>query len=107
MDLLGAAYAPVAAGPRVNTSAANRAQEEVAKYRQVAPVPLSEDPLKWWSMHEREYPLLSLQAKCYLCVPGTSVPAERIFSTAGDIVTAQRSCLLPEHVDQLLFLQKN
>ncbi|XP_060787767.1 E3 SUMO-protein ligase ZBED1-like [Neoarius graeffei] len=25
----------------------------------------------------------------------------------GDIVTAQRSCLTPQHVDQLLFLQKN
>lgn len=54
--------------------AADRAQEEVTKYRQVAPVPLSEDPLKWWRMHEEEYPLLSLQAKCYLCVPGTCSP---------------------------------
>uniref|UniRef100_A0A3B1IEW9 BED-type domain-containing protein n=1 Tax=Astyanax mexicanus TaxID=7994 RepID=A0A3B1IEW9_ASTMX len=42
-----------------------------------------------------------------LCIPGTSVAAERVFSTAGDIVTAQRSSLTPEHVDQLLFLQKN
>ncbi|XP_039510910.1 E3 SUMO-protein ligase ZBED1-like [Pimephales promelas] len=99
LDLLGAAYvcAPVA----------DRAREEVGKYREVTPIPLSDDPLKWWCKHEGVYPLLSLQAKRYLCVPGTSVPAERIFSTAGDIITAQRSCLLPEHVDQLLFLQKN
>ncbi|KAL2079766.1 hypothetical protein ACEWY4_025510 [Coilia grayii] len=105
LDLLGAAYAPVS--PRVNSTVADRAKEEVAKYREVAPLPLSENPLKWWSMHEGEYPLLSRQAKRYLCVPGTSVPAERIFSTAGDILTAKRNCLLPEHVDQLLFLHKN
>ncbi|KAK1894208.1 Zinc finger BED domain containing protein 1 [Dissostichus eleginoides] len=37
----------------------------------------------------------------------TSVSAERVFSTAGDVVTAKRSTLKPEHVDKLLFLQKN
>ncbi|XP_016128723.1 zinc finger BED domain-containing protein 1-like [Sinocyclocheilus grahami] len=105
LDLLGAAYAPVA--KVVSATAADRAREEVVKYREVIPIPLSEEPLKWWCKHEGVYPLLSLQAKRYLCVPGTSVPAEIIFSTAGDIITAQRSCLLPEHVDQLLFLQKN
>jgi len=43
----------------------------------------------------------------FLCIPGTSVPAERVFSTAGDIVNAQRSVLRPDHVDQLIFLKKN
>ncbi|MCI4379867.1 hypothetical protein PGIGA_G00233330 [Pangasianodon gigas] len=33
-------------------NAADRAQEEVIKYREVTPVPLSEDPLKWWTMDE-------------------------------------------------------
>uniref|UniRef100_A0A3P8QZG9 BED-type domain-containing protein n=1 Tax=Astatotilapia calliptera TaxID=8154 RepID=A0A3P8QZG9_ASTCA len=84
-----------------------KAKEEVNRYRGVEPVALSEDPLIWWRDHEREYPLLALQAKQYLSIPGTSVPSERVFSTAGDIVTAQRSCLTPQHVDQLLFLQKN
>ena len=40
-------------------------------------------------------------------VPGTSVSSERVFSTAGDIITAQRSALLLEHIDQILFLNKN
>ncbi len=37
------------------------------------------------------------------------MPAERVFSTAGDIdiVNAQRSVLRPDHVDQLIFLKKN
>ena len=105
MFLLGSAYKP-------NDSAslktlADKAQEEVKKYREVPDIPLSENPLQWWKMHAEEYPLLARQAKRYLCVPGTSVPSERVFSTAGDIVTAKRSCLTSQHVDQLLFLHKN
>ena len=76
-------------------------------YSTAASLPLSENPLDWWKDHHREYPLLAKLAKQYLCVPGTSVSAERVFSTAGDIVTAQRSTLTAEHVDQLLFLHKN
>lgn len=30
-----------------------------------------------------------------------------MFSTVGDIISAQRSALLPENVDQILFQQKS
>ncbi|KAE8297845.1 hypothetical protein D5F01_LYC02317 [Larimichthys crocea] len=70
-------------------------------------IPLSGCPLKWWQDHCSRYPLLSQLAKACLAVPATSVPSERIFSTAGDIVNAQRSQLLPENVDMLIFLKKN
>ena len=102
-DLLGNTYAPVA----VSRTSSDKALDEVMRYKEVKSLPLSTNPLNWWREHEGEYPLLSCQAKRYLCIPGTSVPAERIFSTAGDIVTAQRSALNPEHVDQLIFLNKN
>lgn len=82
-------------------------EEEVTKYRSAPSLPLSEDPLNWWKKNQQIYPLISKLAKRYLCIPGTSVSAERVFSTAGDIVTAQRSTLASEHVDQLLFLHKN
>ncbi|XP_076742690.1 E3 SUMO-protein ligase ZBED1-like [Maylandia zebra] len=103
--LLGPAYSTKTTAPQKTPT--QKTKEEVNRYRDVEPVALSEDPLIWWRDHEREYPLLALQAKQYLSIPGTSVPSERVFSTAGDIVTAQRSCLTPQHVDQLLFLQKN
>lgn len=103
--LLGPAYSTKTTAPQKTPT--QKAKEEVNRYRDVEPVALSENPLIWWRDHEREYPLLALQAKQYLSIPGTSVPSERVFSTAGDIVTAQRSCLTPQHVDQLLFLQKN
>ena len=53
------------------------------------------------------YPMIANVAKRYLCIPGSSVSAERVFSTARDIVTAQRSTLKSEHIDQLVFLHKN
>lgn len=87
-------------GLRVNTSAADKALEEVAKYKHAALLPLSEDLLKCWSMHERESTHFCPFRQNATRVPGTSTPAERIFFTVGDIVTAH-SCLLPENVDQL------
>ena len=47
-----------------------------------------------------KYPILSKLAKRYLCVPATSVAGERVFSSAGDLVSTQRSCLRSEHVDK-------
>lgn len=80
----------------------------MTKYKEAPPLSLAEgNPLSWWKEHQCEYPLLSHLAKVYLCIPGTSVSSERVFSTAGDIVTAQRSLLSSDHVDQLLFLNKN
>ncbi|KAK9528502.1 hypothetical protein VZT92_012656 [Zoarces viviparus] len=65
------------------------------------------DPLVWWKSNECKYPHIAMMARRYLAVPGTLVPSERVFSTAGDIVTAKRSTLSPENVDILIFLKKN
>ena len=55
----------------------------------------------------KKYSILSSLAKKYLSIPATSVSSERCFSTAGNIVTAKRSCLLPKNVDMLIFLYQN
>lgn len=80
---------------------------EIDLYRREASIPLSCCPLKWWRENSCKYPSMSPLAKAYLSIPATSVPSERVFSTAGDIVTAQRSQMLPEIVDMLIFLKKN
>lgn len=104
VNLLGKTFSEVSV---VRKSPSTRAEEELKKYLEAPPLSLSENPLCWWRTHEADFPLLAGQAKRFLCIPGTCVAAERVFSTAGDIVTAQRSSLTPTHVDQLLFLQKN
>lgn len=104
--LLGERYGGGAARHKTNTQE-DEAKEQMTRYKEADLLEVKEDPLVWWKDHQYEYPLLSHLAKRYLCIPGTSVSSERVFSTAGDIITAQRSALLPEHVDQLLFLNKN
>nr|XP_057922488.1 E3 SUMO-protein ligase ZBED1-like [Doryrhamphus excisus] len=84
-----------------------RAEREMQNYRKEPSIPLSSCPLKWWRENCGQYPLLSYLAKACLSVPATCVPSERIFSTAGDIVSAQRSQLLPENVNMFIFLKKN
>ncbi|XP_072568141.1 E3 SUMO-protein ligase ZBED1-like isoform X2 [Paramormyrops kingsleyae] len=105
-DLLGQTYGAVR--PSLRKTTHELAEEEMKKYKEAAPLSLTgANPLDWWKQHQNEYPLLSHLAKRYLCIPGTSVSSERVFSTAGDIITAQRSALSPKHVDQILFLSKN
>lgn len=88
-------------------STQTRGEEEVRKYLEAPSLPLTDNPLEWWSSNDLVYPRLVKLAKRHLCIPGTSVAAEIVFSTAGDIVSAQRSMLTPQHVDQLVFLHKN
>lgn len=104
-SLLGEAYRPREG--EAQKTPAEKAKDEIRRYRAARAAGLQENPLDWWRSNEREYPLLARVAKRYLCVPGTSVASERVFSTAGDIVTAKRSCLTSGHVNELLFLQKN
>ena len=63
--------------------------------------------LAWWKENETVYPTVCKVALKYLCVPATSVPSERVFSCAGTIVTDRRTCLKPEKVNQLIFLNQN
>ena len=82
-------------------------ESELANYKVEETMPLNSNPLLWWKAKELKYSILSKLAKGYLCVPATSVASERVVSSAGDLVSAQRSCLHSEHVGKLIFLMKN
>ena len=45
--------------------------------------------------------------KIYLCICGTSVPSERLFSKSGFIIDAFHSRLMLEKVNMFTFLAKN
>lgn len=64
-------------------------------------------PILWWRINRDKYPLLAQMAMKYLHIPATSVPSERVFSTAGNILTKKRSSLTAENADMLVFLNKN
>ncbi len=82
-------------------------EDELELYWKETSIPLDEDPLRWWCGMSRRFPKLYRLACRYLCVPATSVPAERVFSSAGIIVNRLRSRLSPDHVDMLISLNKN
>ncbi|WAQ95606.1 ZBED1-like protein [Mya arenaria] len=64
-------------------------------------------PLTWWKDNESKYPRVAVVAKQILCIPATSVPSERVFSTAGILVSKLRNRLSPSLVDNIIFLNKN
>ncbi|XP_045201083.1 E3 SUMO-protein ligase ZBED1-like [Mercenaria mercenaria] len=103
-DILGEVFIARVEAPK---SSQELAQMEVIQYKSEPPVSLNDNPLQWWKQRELRFPFLSKLAKCLLCIPATSVPSERVFSTAGDILTAQRASLKAKHVDKLIFLKKN
>ena len=82
-------------------------RQELVDYGREPPIPVTADPLAWWRSRCPRFTRLARLAKRMLSVPGTSVPAERVFSAAGATVTARRSNLTSENVDKLLFLNKN
>ena len=53
------------------------------------------------------FSLVSKVAQCYLNIPATSTPSERVFSIPGNTVTQKRSCLKPKNVNAIIFLNKN
>lgn len=43
----------------------------------------------------------------FLCIPGSSVESERIFSSTGQLLSEKRSRLKAKNVNMISFLHKN
>lgn len=82
-------------------------ETELNSYLQAPNADSETNPLAWWKTHSTTYPRVSLLARRYLCIPATSSPSERAFSTGGNIVSCHRAALRPDAVDRLVFLAKN
>ncbi|GET51784.1 zinc finger BED domain-containing protein 1-like [Rhizophagus irregularis DAOM 181602=DAOM 197198] len=61
----------------------------------------------WWSVNEVTLSVLAQIARKYLSIPAASMPSERLFSDAGNHISARRTRLSPDLVDKMLFLKKN
>ena len=60
-----------------------------------------------WKIHQKNVPNLFKVFKKYIHIPATSVPSERMFSLAGNVITEKRSRLIPRNVNLLTFLHHN
>lgn len=61
----------------------------------------------WWKEHEKTLPLLASYARRFIAIPASSASSERLFSTAGNVVTARRYNLDPSTTEMLTFCQQN
>ncbi|XP_039515830.1 E3 SUMO-protein ligase ZBED1 [Pimephales promelas] len=103
----GVASASAAVSGSTSFSLKEAIEGELKGYVSIPNAESEMNPLEWWKVHEANFPRVSQLAKKYLCIPATSAPSERAFSTGGNIVTCQRATLKPDKVNQLVFLSKN
>ena len=84
-------------------------KDEFQHYLNVVELPALEeyDPYAWWLANKNQYPILHNLALKYLSIPATSVPSERLFSDAKNLVTPQRTRLNSNLINQLMFLKRN
>ncbi|XP_036067046.1 zinc finger BED domain-containing protein 4-like [Oryzias melastigma] len=92
---------------RMNSNSTADSIVEVQRYLAEGNTPRTQDPLQYWKNNRKTYPHLYLLALKYLCTPSSSVPCERVFSKAGELVSKRRNRLGAKTLQKLLFLNKN
>ncbi|XP_072392331.1 zinc finger BED domain-containing protein 4-like [Diabrotica undecimpunctata] len=85
----------------------SRAIIEVQRFLEDEILPRNENPLNWWREHKYHYPTLSIIAQEKLCALASSVPCERLFSKAGQVLNERRTRLSDKKTKMLLFLNMN
>lgn len=89
-------------------NAMDSAKQDIHTFLSLPCQPRSSDPLHWWKgLGKDKFPLLFQLAQKYLCIPATSVPSERVFSMAGQIISKKRNRLGDECARKLIILNHN
>lgn len=87
--------------------AEDQAHLEVEHFKAFHGQKLDANPLQFYREHQGKFPTITQLALKTLCIPGSSVPSERIFSLAGNTISQERVRIDPEKADMLIFLPKN
>ncbi|XP_076137405.1 E3 SUMO-protein ligase ZBED1-like [Alosa pseudoharengus] len=80
---------------RRSSSVTADATIEVDRYLSETNLARTEDPLGYWNKQKLQHPNLYKLALTFLCCPASSVPCERVFSKAGEVVSKKRNRLNP------------
>jgi hAT family C-terminal dimerisation region len=89
------------------TSKSSATDDEITSYFLMPIARENKNPLDWWRVKREIFPILSLLAQKYLGIPATSVSSERLFSDAGNHITAKRNSLDPDLLGKIVFLKRN
>jgi hypothetical protein len=85
----------------------DRKEKFISDLKELETVSLTTDIWTSNATNSIKYPRLSVLARQYLSIPGTSVPSERIFSATGLLVNKLRNRISSSVVDHVIFLNKN
>lgn len=99
---------PLGRRKRINDHMKDCVDVEMSKYLMMPKIDRKNCPILWWkNVGQKQYPMLFESAKKFLPMPATSVPSERAFSAAGNVLTKRRNKLGKETANQLITLHKN
>lgn len=88
-----------------STKSEDSLSDELSVYLTTPVARLNDNPLEIWKDYKIQFPTLHKLAYKYLTIVGTSVPSERLFSQAAQVMTQQRNRLKGKRLGKLLFLQ--
>ncbi|XP_065674180.1 zinc finger BED domain-containing protein 4-like [Hydra vulgaris] len=83
------------------------AQNEETLYVEEGCVHKDSNILQYWNNQQNKFPYLTRLARKMLCIPASSSTSERVFSTAGNILTERRTCLSIDNIEMLVFMKEN
>lgn len=81
--------------------------DEIGIYLQLEEIELDANPFTWWYERREKFPILNFIAKKYLAVYACSTASERLFSDAGNVLSAKRTRMCPRLFKKLIFLKRN
>ena len=84
-----------------------RASNEVEEYLREDKISHNQCPFNWWLNKKDKYPILAKMARIHLAIPVTSTPSERLFSDAGNLLSAKRTKINSELFKSIMFLKRN
>lgn len=81
--------------------------QELLHYLSIPLLERDDDPLKWWESNKHIYPSLIQYVRKYHCIVASSVPSERVFSKAGQMIVPKRNQIGGAQLNKILFLNMN
>ncbi|KAJ3517257.1 hypothetical protein NLJ89_g623 [Agrocybe chaxingu] len=63
------------------------------------------DPLEWWHARRESFPNLYRLARDVLCIPGSAVAVERVFSGGRDVIGIRRASLHAQTIRSLMLVK--
>lgn len=90
---------------KASKPAASSLDEELHRFSNLSNA--EENTMKFWAIHEKEFPKLAKIAKVLLSIPMTSAKSESAFSATGCLIRKDRASITPYRIERTLFVHDN